>query len=107
MVHFLVEADLSGGAAAAAVDGVDIGNLLQDSKVWQVLDVEQTMWKLYELRELWVPPTAPDPAPVGTAGKALELEAFLFGNCSSWDRPLLMVVTVLSSPHWDGIGLDF
>lgn len=41
-VHFLAVVDLSGAAAA---DGVDIDSLPLDSKVYQVPDVEQTMWK--------------------------------------------------------------
>lgn len=106
MVHFLAEVDLSGVAAAAAADGVDIGSLLPDSKVWQVPDVEQTKWKPCELRELWVPPVEMDPVPVGMESKAWELGASLFESCSSWGRTAPTEAKDLSLPHWDGIGPD-
>lgn len=104
MVHFLAEVDLSGVAAAA--DGVDIGSLLPDSKVCQVPDEGQMMWKPCELRELWVPPVVVDPVPVGTESKAWELGASLFESCSSWGRPATTEAKDLSLPHWDGIGPD-
>lgn len=102
-VHFLAEVDLSGAAAA---DGVDIDSLPLDSKVYQVPDEEQTMWKPCVLRVLWVPPAATDPVPIGTESKAWELGASLFESCSSWDRPPPTEAKGLSLPHWDGIGPD-
>lgn len=106
MVHFLGEVDLSGDAAAVVADGVDIGSLPLDSKVCQVPGEEQTMWKLCELRELWVPPAVTGSVPVGTGSKAWELGAFLFESCSSWGRPPPKEAKDLSLPHWGGIGPD-
>lgn len=45
VVHFLAEVDLSGAAAVAAADGVDIDSPPLDSKACQVPDGGRTMWK--------------------------------------------------------------